>query len=180
MASSADKNMLKPHVDEPMEQLVIAHLGEQYFGFPISKVREVIRHKHITAIPESPHFIAGIADFHGEMALIIDLSIYLSLGTKKNKNAKHIIVIRQNKEFFGLLVDEVSEIIRVHQSAIKFNPDFMKTIKTSYVSGVYAESEERLIIVFNVESIFSNQEMRDFSRLKKDYPSQGENDDLEA
>lgn len=149
----------KETIDEKLIQLVIVHLANQDFGVPIHQVREVIRPTYITPIPDSPAFIAGISSFHGEMALVVDLAIYFSLSDKPNQVAKHIIVIRHGKELYGLLVDEVTQIIRVKESMIKKNPELLNQINSNYINGVYADNEERLIMIFNVDVILSAEEL---------------------
>ncbi len=158
--------------EEKTIQLVIANLKEQNFGAPISQVLEVIHHIHITPIPDSPSFIAGIANVHSKMVLIIDLARYFGFDDKPNKTAKHIIIIRHNKELYGLLVDEVSQIIRVPESAIKTSPELIHQINKNYISGVYVASEDSLVLIFDLEKILSEQELM--------MSSQDSNDTLDA
>ncbi|MDF1796357.1 MAG: chemotaxis protein CheW [Coxiellaceae bacterium] len=155
-------------IDENTIQLVIVHLGEQEFGAPISQVREVIRYKQITAVPDCPEYIAGLASFHGDMALVIDLARYFSINQQNNSTSKHIIVIRQDNETYGLLVDEVSQIIRVPESSIKPAPDLIHQINREYISGVYAENEDRLIMVLDLMAILSEDSLNELSGFKKD------------
>lgn len=149
----------KKTIDEKLIQLIIVRLANQDFGVPIHQVREVIRPTHITPIPDSPAFIAGISSLHGEMVLMLDLAIYFALSDKLNQAAKHILVIRHAKELYGLLVDEVTQIIRVQESKIKKNPELLNQINSNYISGVYADNEERLIMIFNVDVILSEEEL---------------------
>lgn len=154
-------------VDKTMIQLVIVRLANQDFGIPIHQVREVIRHTHLTPIPNSPACIVGMSSFHGEMALVIDLALYFSLSDKPNLKAKHILIIPHGKEWYGFLVDEVTQIIRVQESMIKKDPGLLDKLNDHHIHGVYADNEEHLIMIFNADEVLSEESLLRLAHKEK-------------
>ena len=95
--------------DAKIIQLIVFNLGNEEYGADINQVREIIRTGTVTPIPDSPDFIKGVSNIRGEIPVIIDLKSRFLLDTDKTEN-KHIVITEQDKNIFGLLVDEVTEV----------------------------------------------------------------------
>jgi purine-binding chemotaxis protein CheW len=94
-------------------QLIVFNLGDEEYGANINQVREIIRTGNITPIPDSPDFIKGVSNVRGEIPVIIDLKERFFLPINKNVENKHIVMTERDKSVFGLLVDEVTEVLRI-------------------------------------------------------------------
>ncbi|MBU0878077.1 MAG: chemotaxis protein CheW [Candidatus Omnitrophica bacterium] len=146
-------------------QLIIFQLGDEEFGTDIDQVREIVRLGPITPIPDSPDFIKGVTNVRGEIAVVIDLKRRFFLRMKKNIEEKHIIITEQENNLFGLMVDEVSEVLRIPETDIKATPELVTRIDRVYINGVLT-LENRLIIMLDLRKVLSEEELTKLSEIR--------------
>jgi len=146
-------------------QLIVFSLGDEEFGADIAQVREIIRMRSITPIPDSPDFIKGVTNVRGEIAVVIDLKRRFFLRAKKEVEEKHIVMTEQDKNLFGLMVDEVSEVLRIGEAEIKTTPELVTRIDRIYISGVLT-LENRLIMMLDLEKVLSEEELAKLSEIR--------------
>jgi purine-binding chemotaxis protein CheW len=140
-------------------QLIVFELGGEEYGADINQVREIIRTGTITAIPDSPDFIKGVSNVRGEVPVIIDLkSRFFLPPVKRDIENKHIVITEQDKNVFGLLVDEVTEVLRIPESQIKSTPGVVTRMDREYVSGVIT-LENRIVILLDLSKVLSEEEL---------------------
>ena len=146
-------------------QLIVFHLGDEEFGADIAQVREIIRKGAVTPIPDSPDFIKGVTNVRGEIAVVIDLKRRFFLRTKKDIEEKHIVMTEQDNNLFGLMVDEVSEVLRIPEKEIKTTPELVTRIDRIYISGVLT-LENRLIMILDLKKVLSEEELAKLSEIR--------------
>ncbi len=100
-------------------QFIVFRTAKEEFGITIDTVREIIKMCVVTPIPKSPDFIKGIVNVRGEIVTAIDIKTHLMLKDESVGEPRHIIVIKQSDCLFGLIVDEVIEIIRIKKDMIQ-------------------------------------------------------------
>lgn len=147
-------------------ELIVFNLGEEEFGADIDQVREIITVEKITSIPDSPNFIKGVTNVRGEIAVVIDLATRFSLPRKSEVENKHIVITEQEKNLFGLMVDEVTEVQRIPEKVIKATPKLVSRIDRIYISGVLT-LENRLIILLDLAKVLLEQELAGLAGLAK-------------
>lgn len=147
-------------------ELIVFNLGEEEFGADIDQVREIITVEKITSIPDSPNFIKGVTNVRGEIAVVIDLATRFSLPRKSEVENKHIVITEQEKNLFGLMVDEVTEVQRIPEKVIKATPKLVSRIDRLYISGVLT-LENRLIILLDLAKVLLEQELAGLAGLAK-------------
>lgn len=151
----------KPTLEEEAQviQLIVFDLGDEEYGADINQVREIIRTEAITPIPDSPDFIKGVSNVRGEIPVIIDLKARFFLpSSKRDVEDRHIVITEQEKNIFGLLVDEVTEVLRIPEMDIKLAPELVTRIDREYVNGVIT-LENRLIILLDLSKVLSSEEL---------------------
>src|SRR5512138_18050 len=94
-------------------QLVVFTIGEEEFGVDISQVREIVRLVQITCLPKAPVFIEGVVNLRGQVLAVIDLSKRLGIGSKQRGENTRIIVVEVGETTVGMIVDSVSEVLRL-------------------------------------------------------------------
>lgn len=157
-----------PMEEERLEQLIVFRLGEDEFGVRIDEVREIIRAGVITPIPDSPRFIKGIINVRGEVIITIDLRSRFFIHTGKESENLHIVVTREERNPFGLLVDEVTEVMRLPESDIRDTPGLVTKIHEDYVVGVVT-LENRLIILLDLKKVLSEDELVRLADVQREH-----------
>src|ERR1700723_3139419 len=98
-------------------QLIVFRIGDEEFGVPIGAVQEIIKVGVITPIPDSPVFIKGLINVRGDIVAIIDVRARFFLSSQEEPS-RHIVITKQDGSLFGLMVDEVMEVLRIRESDI--------------------------------------------------------------
>src|SRR3972149_1290700 len=150
---------MQNEVDQVL-QLIGFTVGEERFAIDISEVHEINRFEHINRIPDLPDHVLGVIDLRGIVIPVINLAEKLgitSLGVTKDTR---IIIVGFNGNKIGILVDSVSEVLRVPNNSLERPPSIMQRVNAEYICG-FIRNNNQLIVVL------------DFLRLFKDYsPSQ--------
>ena len=142
------------------QQLVVFGLGKEEFGIDISRVREIVKLQNITTIPQSMDFVEGIVNIRGQIVPIVDLcKRFLVADRSESVDAeRRIIVVNMSGQNIGILVDGVSEILRIPDEAIEPTPPIVASgVSSDFIRGV-AKVEGRLIIFLDLDRIFSAEE----------------------
>ncbi len=162
------RNKPEAHEEGKIIQLIVFNLGDEEFSADIDQVRDIVRAGSITTIPDSPDFIKGVTNVRGEIAVVIDLKRRFFLQPKEEVEEKHIVMTEQEKNLFGLMVDEVTEVLRIPETEIKSTPELVTKIDRVYISGVLT-LDNRLIMLLDLRKVLSEEELVKLSELRLKY-----------
>jgi len=126
------------NTSQELVQLVVFSLDKEEYALQITDVREILEIPDITPIPNSPEYISGIINLRGRVIGVIDLERRFGLNREnKDIHPEHIIVIEAPKASFGVIVDEVTSVIRIPKGAIREAPDTVRNkMGSEYIQGV--------------------------------------------
>jgi purine-binding chemotaxis protein CheW len=141
-------------------QLVVFKIGEEEFGVEINQVREIVKLVSITRMPKSPAFIEGVVNLRGQIITVIDLSKRLDLPSAGRSEATRIMVVEIGENIVGMIVDSVSEVLRLSENNIEDTPSLIDTeVHEKYLRGV-GKSEDRLLILLDLNEVLSVDEIK--------------------
>ncbi|MBP8819080.1 MAG: chemotaxis protein CheW [Syntrophomonadaceae bacterium] len=130
------------------------------YGVPITQVQEIITMTRPTQLPQAPDFVEGIINLRGRIIPIIDLKKRFQMGTSDITNDTRSVVVEVEGQTVGIIVDEVSEVLRLANSDIEPAPAIIGGITAEYLTGV-GKIEGRLLILLDMNKILSDQEKAD-------------------
>ena len=130
------------------------------YGVPITQVQEIITMTRPTQLPQAPDFVEGIINLRGRIIPIIDLRKRFQMGTSDITNDTRSVVVEVEGQTVGIIVDEVSEVLRLANSDIEPAPAIIGGITAEYLTGV-GKIEGRLLILLDMNKILSDQEKAD-------------------
>jgi len=139
-------------------QLVVFSLGREEFAVEVTQVREIMRMEEITRMPKSPHFVEGIINLRGQIIAVVELAKRLNLETGERSGETRIIVVETEDIKVGMIVDSVSEVLRVAADAVEPSPTLATDISAAYLQGVLKQ-DNRLIILLDLTKVLSLEEM---------------------
>ncbi len=139
------------------EQIVAFELDDEVYGVDIGRVQEIIRMTPITRLPKAPEFVEGVINLRGKVIPVVDLKRRFGLAGKATGRASRIVVFDTEGQTIGIVVDAVSEVLRVPAGAVEPPSPVATTIESDYVRGI-AKLEARLIILLDLHKLFSWQE----------------------
>ncbi len=138
---------------EELLQIVSFRVGSEEFGLDILRVQEIIRHQHLTRVPNSPDFVDGVINLRGQVIPVIALRKRFGVEQAPQNNQARIVVLEVQGMVLGFIVDSVPEVLRLPTNAVVSPPRFGK-VEREYVSGV-AKLDDRLLILLDVDRILS-------------------------
>ncbi len=151
-----DNKVARKQSDEIL-QLVSFQIGTEEFGVDILKVQEINRMVDITKVPRSPEFVEGIINLRGKVIPIIDLRKRFNMELSEHDKNTRIVVVDIEGQTMGMVVDSVSEVLRIPASTIEPTPDVVTSVESDYIRGV-AKLDNRLLIHLDLSRILSGEE----------------------
>lgn len=142
------------------EQLVVFQLAEETYGIDISLVHEIIRMQAITEIPRTPEFVEGVINLRGRVIPVIDLHKRFELPPSEETQHSRIMVVEVNGMTVGMIVDSVSEVLRLPAVNIDPPPPVFSGIDAAYLRGV-GKVGEQLIILLEMDRILREKEKQE-------------------
>ncbi|OPY58800.1 MAG: Chemotaxis protein CheW [Pelotomaculum sp. PtaU1.Bin035] len=139
------------------DQMVVFQLTEQTYGIDIASVYEIIRMEAITRVPRTPGFVEGVINLRGKIIPVIDLCKRFNLQLTERTGSSRIIIVNVAGNTIGMIVDAVSEVLRVPLDSIEPPPPMIHGIDAAYLKGI-AILDSRLVILLNLEKILYEHE----------------------
>jgi len=146
-------------------QLVSFILDNEEYGVEVLKVREIIRMPSITKMPNTPQYAEGIINLRGTVVPIVSMRKRFGLVDTDYDSHTRIMVMDAPGGLTGLIVDGVSEVIRIPNSDIQPPPSMLSGgLGQECVTGVINHAE-RLLIMLDIDRMFTPEELNSFSAI---------------
>jgi purine-binding chemotaxis protein CheW len=161
---AAQDDHMKTRLFGKTVQVVSFALGSEEYGVEIAQVQEINRMVKITRVPRAPQFMEGIINLRGQLIPIIDLRT--RFGMERVERSKHtrIVVTDIGTKRLGMVVDSVSEVLRIPVEQIEPAPDLVASADTEYIRGV-GKMDDRLIIMLDLARVISTGEKTELEEL---------------
>lgn len=105
------------------ERFLLFRIGSDSFGLPIDAVEQVVPlPPRLTPLPKAPDFVQGVMNVRGQAIPVIDQARRFN-GTAVQSAKPRVIVVRIGALTAGFIVDAVSEVAQVPESALREAPD---------------------------------------------------------
>lgn len=153
-------NAIKSHGEQEAigtMQLVSFHIGEEEYGVEITKVQEIILMGEITRVPQTPPFIKGLINLRSTVIPIVDLRLRFGMPEQTATEQSRIMVVNVRGKTIGVVVDAVSEVLRIQKEQIAPPPPTVAGLGRDYLTGL-VKLEKRLLILLDLERILGENE----------------------
>jgi purine-binding chemotaxis protein CheW len=118
---NADTRKVVAAVEKAREYLTFRLGGEEY-GIDILAVQEIRSYESPTRLANAPSFIKGVINLRGVIVPIVDLRVKLGCDSADYNDFTVVIVLNVNGTEIGTVVDGVSDVVALTESAIKASP----------------------------------------------------------
>jgi purine-binding chemotaxis protein CheW len=135
-----------PQATSPME-FIAFHVGEQTFCIDIMAVREIRGWTPATPLPHAPTFVRGVINLRGTVLPVVDLAARLGLPSSEATARHAIIVVEDQNQVVGLLVQAVSNIMMVSPEAIQPTPEIASESCRGFIRGIVASGKEMINVL---------------------------------
>lgn len=152
---------------EQLMQLVGFRIGKELFGVNILMVQEIIRAAPITVVPNSPDFVEGVINLRGNIIPVIELRKRIGFTTPDvTMEDSWILILDIEGRITGFIVDSVTEVLKIQESAIEPPPDIIVAgLENQYIRGV-CEIDEKLLILLDFNCILLVEEIKKLREMK--------------
>lgn len=139
-------------VSEQVLQLVTFTLEKQEYAVNILNVQEINRITEITRVPNAPAFVEGVINLRGKVIPVINLRKKFGLHGKDSDDASRVIIMDIQGVTYGLVVDSVSEVLRIPSDVVEPPPPMASSTGSIFIKGI-AKLENRLIILIDIDRL---------------------------
>ncbi|MBR1865872.1 MAG: chemotaxis protein CheW [Lachnospiraceae bacterium] len=134
-------------------QYIVIRLGDEQYGIDIRFVDNIVRMQSITRVPKVPAYLKGVINLRGEVIPVMSIRLKMGLPVDEITRATRIIILKLEQQgSFGILVDEVREVVTLSADQIDKMSYDSKDEKANYITGVGKHNNE-LISLLNLNSI---------------------------
>ena len=134
-------------------EYVTAAIGEQLFGLPIARVLDVFSPDRLTRVPLAAAEIAGVLNLRGRIVTAIDMRKRLGLPPRDKGEKSMAIGVEHLGESYGLLVDQVGEVLKLPTSGCDPVPVNLDPVWARLATGVH-RLDGKLMVVLDVDRVF--------------------------
>ena len=128
-----------------------------YFGFLTAEVVELTKGLDITPAPLGPESVSGFINLRGQIVSAIDMRIRLGLSPGTHNENTISIFLKYQGILFGLLVDEVNDILELDHSTFEEPPSNLPSAARDLIVGVH-KLPQRLLLILDPNRIISGIE----------------------
>ena len=143
-------------VGEEILQFVAFTLNNENYAVDILNVQEINRITEITKVPNSEEFVEGVVNLRGKVIPIINLRSKFGFEEKPKDDSSRIIIMEINDITNGLIVDSVSEVLRIPSSIIEPTPPMSSGESSQFIRGI-AKLDNRLIILLDIDKLLGDK-----------------------
>ena len=135
-----------------LKKHIVYSVSEQIYCSSLADVREVIKYRSASPVPEAPSYQEGIINLRGEVIPIINLSKKLNVedGSNQSKQTSIIIFSFDNNKI-GIVVDNVIEVL-----SIDVEDNNSSISQNEYIGGAFITEKYKTLISLDISKLTYN------------------------
>ena len=154
------------------QTFLVFRLGKDEFGLPIDVVDEVGEvPPKIARLPKTPKFLEGVVNLRGDVLPVVDQRRRFDMPAAEGLERRRLVVVRTDRHRAGLIVDGVSDVLRVPKDAVEAPPDLTEQIARLVRGVINLDESQRIVLVLDPKELLTpaEQERLDaFQRASRD------------
>jgi len=153
---------------EDAAQYLTFSVSDERLAMSIDAVQEIIETPQITQVPMTPEYIRGVINLRGNVVPIVDLAARLNRGaaTLSKRSCVVVVEVESNRSsyVFGMLVDEVKNILDIPRENVRPAPTFGSDISTDFIQAM-GRVEDVFVIILAINHVLSVQELAELQKM---------------
>lgn len=135
-------------------QVVSFRLANEEYGVEITKVQEIILLGDITRVPQTAPYIKGLINLRSTVIPIVDLRLRFGMSEQPPTEETRIMVMNVGGKTIGIVVDAVSEVLRITKDQVAPPPATVSGVGREYITGL-AKLDQRLLILLEIDRLLT-------------------------
>jgi len=137
-------------------QFVIFQVGSQSLALSIFQVERILRWEQPAALPNAPAFLEGVLPYGDGVVPVVDLRKRLDVPAMQQEETR-VMVLELEDQRVGIVVDAVSEVVRVDARTITPPPPMVRGLAAKYITGILSQPD-RTVVVLNAGKLLNSKE----------------------
>jgi purine-binding chemotaxis protein CheW len=148
---------------------LVFRLGSDEFGLPIDAVDEVGEvPAKVTRLPKTPKFLQGVVNLRGDILPVIDQRRRFEMpALESSEDRRRLIVVRSQGRRAGLIVDDVSDVLRLAADSVEPAPMLTDQIARLVRGVINLEMSARIILVLDPSELLTPAERGKLDSFQK-------------
>ena len=143
---------------EATREVLVFVLGKEEYGVDILKVQEIRGYEKVTPIPAAPAYLKGVVNLRGIIVPVVDLRVKFGMANPTYDSFTVVIILRILSRVIGVVVDGVSDVVRLAASDVKPAPQLGGVVDASFLAGL-ATQNDRMVLLLDIEKLLSSGEL---------------------
>ena len=156
--------------DGASQYLTFQVLGNRY-AIDILEVKEILEAPQMTRVPKAHASVSGVMNLRGNVVPVVDLAHRLNSQTLDAEQRRIILVVELLHEgetqTFGMLANEVNEIVEIDAEQIQAAPDFGAGIRREFI-GRMASVGEDFVVLLDLQRVLDIDELAQRAAERRD------------
>ncbi|MEW5882559.1 MAG: chemotaxis protein CheW, partial [Pseudomonadota bacterium] len=89
---------------------------------------------------------------------VVDMRVKFNLGEPRYDQFTVVIILNVSGRVVGMVVDSVSDVVRLAAEQVRAVPEFSSSLDTRYIAGL-AAVEDRMLILVDIEKLMASADM---------------------
>ena len=136
--------------DSSVLQFVTFRLDGELFALPLASVTEVMRMVAVTALPDSPAWLAGVINVRGDVVPVVDLRRRLNLPIQSAGLDSRIIVVDMGGRAVALIADSTANVLSLPAESVR-PPD--ELTRQAHPVEAMARDGDQLVPVLDLRQV---------------------------
>ena len=137
-------------------QFVIFQVGSQALALSIFQVERILRWEQPATLPNAPAFLEGVLPYGDGVVAVVDLRKRLDVPATQQEETR-VMVLELEDQRVGIVVDAVSEVVRVDARTITPPPPMVRGLAAKYITGILSQPD-RTVVVLNAGKLLNSKE----------------------
>jgi purine-binding chemotaxis protein CheW len=144
--------------DTQKNKYLIFSFGKESYGISIKYVIEIIGIEDVTKVPDLPDYVKGIINLRGKIISVMDARLRFKKEEREYDDRTCIIIIEIDGISFGLIVDNVKEVVSIDGSNIAPPPTVNKIedAANGFIEGI-GKMENDILLFIDCNKILNHQ-----------------------
>jgi purine-binding chemotaxis protein CheW len=140
---------------------LVFRLGDDEFGLPIESVVEVAQvPAQVTRLPKTPKFLEGVVNLRGEVLPVVDQRRRFDMPALQARESRRLVVMKTERHRAGLIVDSVSDVLRIRPEHIEPPPNLTNDISRLVQGVINLQSSNRLVLLLDPTEVLTRAEQK--------------------
>lgn len=138
--------------DDILQVVSFSLLDEVEYGIDILLIHEILRIPEISRLPNTPPFVKGVINLRGNVIPVVNVRLRFGFTEVEKTENSRIIVVGINGKLVGLIVDSVSQVVRIPLREVNLSSQLIDGVSSEFIRGV-GRLRDRLVVLLNLDNM---------------------------